>query len=73
MKCRKHQIDMIEINGNHICLMCKKGIPDNIIFFEKGIQNESLPGIERRLENSEILRKKKDGEIKEKGTSKGTI
>jgi hypothetical protein len=64
MICKKHHISMSEVNGKPICPMCEKGIPGDVIFFEKNIPFGTI--IEKRQKNSDsdTKRKRENGESK---------
>lgn len=62
MICKKHQISMTEVNGRSICPMCEKGIPGDVIFFEKSRPFGTT--IEKGQKNSDTNRKRENGESK---------
>jgi len=71
MICKKHQINMRELNGRLICPMCEKGIPGDVIFFEKSRQYNSTIEKHRRVAASDVKKTNANGSDKETGNSGG--
>lgn len=65
MICKKHQINMTEVNGRSICPMCEKGIPGDVVFFEKSLHQDLILEKKRLIAEAEERKKNSNGQNKE--------
>ena len=70
MICKKHQINMNEVNGRLVCPMCEKGIPGDVVFFEKNRAFGTIIEKGQRISDSNVKRRKANGDGKENSGEK---